>query len=164
VQTLDRDERSAVLAAPPESLWAVVSDVTRTPELSPEVAACRWLDGATGPAVGARFEATNTIHGRRWRNRPVVTEVEPGRVFAFERTEPFAGTVAWRWTFDPVGEGTRATVGYEVTRPITRIGWFVIERLYRGGNRRVELGRGMEASLRRLGELVAGPQAGAAAP
>ncbi len=162
MQTLDRDERSAVLPALPQRLWAVVADVTRTPDLSPEVSACQWLDGATGPAVGARFEATNTIRGRSWKN-PVVTLVEPGRAFRFERTEPFAGTVAWRWTVAPVDGGTRVTLSYEVTRPITRIGWFVIERLFRGGNRRVELAHGMEATLRRLGELVPGPQAGAAA-
>ena len=34
---------------------ALIADVTRTPEFSPEVSTCRWLDGAAGPAVGARF-------------------------------------------------------------------------------------------------------------
>lgn len=158
MQSLDHDARSAVLAAPADVLWRLVADVTRTAEMSPEVRSCRWLDGATGPAVGARFEAVNTINGKSWKNRPVVTEVEPGRVFAFERTEPFSGTVAWRWTFEPAAEGTRVTVGYEVTRPITRIGWFVIERVFRSGDRRVGLGRGMEQSLQRLGELAAQEQ------
>lgn len=156
MQTLDRDERSAVLPAPPERLWAVVADVTRTPEFSPEVSACRWLDGVREPTVGARFEATNSVGGKSWKNRPVVTRAEPGREFAFERTEPLAGTVAWRWTFTPVDGGTLATVAYEVTRPITRAGWFVIERIFGGKNRREALGKGMETSLRQLGELVAG--------
>jgi ribosome-associated toxin RatA of RatAB toxin-antitoxin module len=155
MQTLDRDERSAVVPAPADRLWELVADVTRTPQMSPEVTACRWLDGAAGPAVGVRFEATNTVKGRSWKNRPVVTAVEPGRLFAFERTEPFAGAVGWRWTFAPVDGGTRATVAYEVTRPITRVGWFVIERVFRCGDRRVELGAGMEQSLRRLAELAA---------
>ena len=60
MQTLDRDEVSVVVAADPAAVYALVSDVTRTPEFSPEVTAVRWLDGATGPAVGARFEAVNT--------------------------------------------------------------------------------------------------------
>lgn len=59
MQTLDRDEVSAYVAAPPDQVYAVIADVTRTPELSPEVTACRWLDGAVGAAPGARFEATN---------------------------------------------------------------------------------------------------------
>jgi ribosome-associated toxin RatA of RatAB toxin-antitoxin module len=154
MQTLDRDARSALLPAPPDVLWRLVADVSRTPEMSPEVSACRWIKGATGPAVGARFEATNTVNGRSWKNRPVVTACEPGAVFAFERTEPMAGTVAWRWAFTPADGGTWTTVSYEVTRPITRLGWFVIEHVFRGGDRRTALAAGMEQSLRRLGELA----------
>lgn len=158
MQQLDHDRRSAVLAAPTAELYRIVSDVTRTPEYSPEIASCRWLGDATGPAVGARFESVNTTNGKSWKNRPVVTEVEPDRVFAFARTEPFAGTIVWRWTFEPAPDGTRVTVGYEVTKPISRLGWFVIERVFRAGNRRIELGRGMEQSLARLQELTAPSQ------
>ena len=62
------------------------------PEFSPEVTSTRWLDGASGPVVGARFEAVNTnAAGKSWKNRPVVTVAEPGREFAFTRTEPLAG-------------------------------------------------------------------------
>ncbi len=43
--------------APPAVVWGIVSDVTRTPELSPEISSWRWLRSTTGPAVGARFEA-----------------------------------------------------------------------------------------------------------
>jgi hypothetical protein len=151
VQTLDRDEVSTVVAASPEVVYAVVADVTRTPELSPDVVSCRWLDGATGPAVGARFEAVNTTAaGKRWRNRPVVTVADPGREFAFARTEPFAGTIAWRYRFEPVDGGTRVTESYEVQRPITRIGWFVIERVFRAGDRRAALHEGMRTTLERL--------------
>ncbi|MGH9050843.1 MAG: SRPBCC family protein [Acidimicrobiia bacterium] len=40
--------------APPEKLYELVSDVTRMGEWSPECRRCEWIDGATGPAVGAR--------------------------------------------------------------------------------------------------------------
>ncbi len=71
MQTLDHDEVSNVIAAPPERLYALVTDVTRTPEFSPDIVRCSWLDGARGPAVGARFEAVNrTEAGKTW-NRPV---------------------------------------------------------------------------------------------
>jgi hypothetical protein len=151
VQTLDRDEVSAVIAAAPEEVYDLVADVTRTPELSPEVTSCRWLDGATGAAVGARFEAVNTgAAGRSWRNRPVVTAADPGREFAFSRTEALAGTVVWRYRFDPVDGGTRVTESYEVVRPISRLGWFAIERIFRGGNRREVLREGMRQTLERI--------------
>lgn len=151
MQQLDHDEVTAIVDADPLRAYALVADVTRTPELSPEVVSCAWLDGATGPAVGARFEATNrTGDGRRWRNRPVVTVAEPGREFAFARTEPLAGTVVWRYRFSPEGERTRVTESYEVVRPVTRLGWLVIERVYGGRDRRTALRAGMEETLRNL--------------
>jgi Polyketide cyclase / dehydrase and lipid transport len=151
MQTLDRDEVSTVVAAPPEDVYALIADVTRTPEFSPEVTSCTWLDGAAGPAVGARFEAVNvSAAGRTWRNRPVVTVAEPGREFAFVRTEPFAGSIAWRYRLEPVEHGTRVVESYEVRRPVTRLGWFVIERVFRGGDRRSALRDGMRTTLERL--------------
>jgi len=151
MQTLDRDEVDTTIAAPPEVVYELVADVTRTPEFSPEVVSCRWLDGASGPAVGARFEAVNTTRaGKQWKNRPVVTVAEPGRVFAFARTEPLAGTVGWRYRFEPVDGGTRVIESYEVQRPITRLGWFVIERVFGAGIRRDELRAGMRTTLERL--------------
>lgn len=155
MQTLDRDEISTVIPAPTDVLWRIVTDVTRTPELSPEIASCRWLDGAQGPAPGARFESTNTVNGKSWKNRPVVLVADPGREFAFARTEKFAGTVEWRFRFEPADGGTRVTESYEVTRPVTRVGWFVIERIFRCGERRVELRAGMQQTLRRLAEVAA---------
>src|SRR5215218_5595744 len=151
MQTLDRDEVSAVLAARPEDVYALVADVTRTPEFSPEVKSVRWLDGATGPAVGARFESVNVaVNGRTWTNRPVITVAEPGREFAFTRTEPLAGTITWRYLLDPVEGGTRVTESYTVERQVSRMGWFVIEKAYAGRDRRATLREGMRTTLERL--------------
>ena len=151
MQTLDRDEASTVVAAPPEVVYDLVADVTRTPEFSPEITSCCWLDGATGPAVGARFEAVNTnAHGKSWKNRPVVTVAERGRAFAVTRTEPFSGTITWRYRFEPVDGGTRVVESYEVERPVSRLGWFVIERIFGDRDRRSALNAGMRTTLERL--------------
>jgi hypothetical protein len=153
MQNLDHDEVSIHIDAAPQDVYAVVSDVTRTPELSPEILACSWLDGATGPAVGARFVATNRAGRMRWNNRPVVVAADPDRDFAFARTEPFGGTVEWRYRFTPEGGGTRVTESYEVTRPISRFGWFVIGTLAGCKDRRTDLRSGMEHTLDRLKAL-----------
>jgi hypothetical protein len=152
MQTLDRDSAEIVIDAAPEQVYDLVADVTRSPEFSPEVVAVRWLDGATEPAVGARFEAVNrsTTSGRRWRNRPVVVAADRGREFAFRRTEPFSGTVVWRYRFAPVDGGTRVVESYEFERPVSRVGWFVIEKLFKDVDRRGALQRGMRANLERL--------------
>ena len=50
--------------APPETVWALVSDVTKIGQFSPETFEAEWLDGATGPAVGARFRGHVRRNGR----------------------------------------------------------------------------------------------------
>jgi ribosome-associated toxin RatA of RatAB toxin-antitoxin module len=159
MQSLDRDAAEIVVPAPPDRVYDLVADVTRTPEFSPEVAEVRWLGGATGPAVGARFEAVNVNQrGKRWKNRPVVTVADRGREFAFRRTEPFSGTLVWRYRFEPVDGGTRVVESYEVHQPVSRLGWFVIERVFGDTDRRAALREGMRTTLERLRDAVATEQ------
>lgn len=154
-QALDTDEVSLVVAAPPEAVWPLVADVTRMPELSPLIARVEWLDGATEAAVGARFKAVNTVgRGPDWSNRPVITVVDAPREIAWERSEPFAGTLEWRYRLDPVDGGTRVTESYRVVRPVTRLGWFVIGTLYGVKDDRALLRQGMLDTLERLRELA----------
>ncbi len=155
-QELTHDSVGRHIDAPPEALYELVADITRTPELSPDIVSCRWLDGAAGPAVGARFKAVNRAgRGPNWSNKPVVTIADPGREFAFARTEPFAGTVQWRCTFTPEGTGTRVVESYAVIRPLTIVGWFIIGVLYGRKDRRTDLRIGMEATLDRLAAVAA---------
>jgi hypothetical protein len=155
MQTLDHDQLTVHVGAPAEAVYALVADVTRTPEFSPEILSCTWLDGATGPAAGARFEAVNKVaRGPAWRNRPVVTTARSGREFAFSRTEKLSGTLVWRYQLEPDGPGTRLTESYEVTRPISRLGWFIIGRLYGRRDRRADLREGMGQTLQRIREIA----------
>jgi len=59
-QNLTTDTVERHIEASPELLYDIVSDVTRTPELSPEIVKCTWVKGTTGPEVGARFRAINS--------------------------------------------------------------------------------------------------------
>ena len=91
--TLTRDEVSRYIAADAARIYEVVADVTRTPELSPEIVSCEWLDGS-GPAVGSRFRARNKAgRGPSWSNAPEVVVADPGREFAFVRRERLAAVV-----------------------------------------------------------------------
>jgi hypothetical protein len=155
IQNLDHDNVSMRMHARPEDVYALVADVTRTPEFSPEVLECTWLDGATGPAVGARFKARNKVPNRpSWNNKPVVTVVEPGRQFSFARTEPFGGTVEWTYRFEPDGDGTLVTESYAVTKDLSPIGWFIIGVLFARKDRRTDLRAGMEQTLQRMRAAV----------
>lgn len=136
-------------------MYDIVSDVTRTPELSSEIAHVEWLDGATGPAVGARFRARNSVgRGPDWHNKPVVTVADRGREFTFERTEKIAGTLRWSYRFEPDAGGTTVTESYEVTRPLSLLGWFVIGPVYGLKDRKSDLRAGMTDTLERLANVV----------
>ncbi|HZB41143.1 MAG TPA: SRPBCC family protein [Ilumatobacter sp.] len=155
IQRLDHDHVSVHMRAEPEVIYALVVDVTRTPEFSPETVECRWLDGATGPVVGARFKGRNKMPNRpTLSNKPVVTIVDPGRTFAFSRTEPFGGTVEWRYEFAPDANGTTLTESYTVTKPVSRFGWFIIGTLFGRKDRRTDLHNGMVETLERIRQVA----------
>jgi hypothetical protein len=157
-QQLTTDNVSRHIEASPHALYEFVSDVTRTPQLTSAIISCHWLNGTSGPAVGARFKAINKAgRGPNWSNKPVVITADPDKEFAWARTEPFAGTVAWRYTFPREEAGTRVTESYEVTKPLTIVGWFIIGTLYGLKDRRSDLYAGMLATLDRLAEITETP-------
>jgi uncharacterized protein YndB with AHSA1/START domain len=100
------DEVSLRIEAPPEAVYAIVTDVAQMGRLSPECTGGRWLDGAAGPAVGARFKGTNKRGFARWSTTNRVVEAEPGRAFSFETNE--SGT-RWTYRMEPDGTGTVVT-------------------------------------------------------
>jgi hypothetical protein len=162
-QDLTTDSVTRYIDAPSEALYDRIADVTRTPELTPDIVKVEWLDGATEAVVGARFKATNHAgRGPNWPNKPVITVADPGREIGWARTEPFGGTVEWRYRFEPEGTGTRVTETYEVTKPLRLMGWFIIGTLYGLKDRQGDLRTSMEATLARLAELT--EPASAAAP
>ena len=48
-----------MIAASPEVLFDIVSDLPRMDELSPEHSGGTWLDGVSGPGFGAEFRGPN---------------------------------------------------------------------------------------------------------
>lgn len=143
------DEVSTWIDAAPEVVYDLVADVTRTPQWSPEIVSCEWLDGATGPAVGARFRARNRTTRWSWANEPEVTVADRGREFTFVRRERTAGELVWRYRFEPSGTGTTVTESYAVTRTIPRAAYLIF-RIFGSRDRVRELRQGMEITLARL--------------
>lgn len=100
---------SISVAVPPDQLYALVSDVTRTGEWSPVCKACWWDDGA-GPQVGAWFTGRNETPARTWETRSQVVAADPGRKFGWQVNN---GWVNWGYTLEPEGDGTRLTESWE---------------------------------------------------
>ncbi len=112
-----RAEVTLHVDAPPEKVWALVSDITKMGEYSPEVVEAEWLGGATGPAVGARYRG----HVRRNENWPVlywttceVTECTPGEVFEFAVVMGGRHVNTWRYEFRPAEGGTDVTESFDL--------------------------------------------------
>jgi uncharacterized protein YndB with AHSA1/START domain len=99
--------------APPEVVWNLVADVTRMGEWSPECVRAHWEDGATGPEVGAHFHGYNRAGSFEWDVPCIVTDCEPGTVFAF--AVPRGGDLLNRWRFElaPNGSGTTLTESFD---------------------------------------------------
>jgi uncharacterized protein YndB with AHSA1/START domain len=117
------------MAAPPERVWELVSDVTRIGEFSPETFEAEWLDGATGPEVGARFRG----HVKRNGKGPIywtactVTACEPGREFAFGVGSPGKPMNTWRYELRPAGIGTEVTESFQLSdMPALRLYWALL--------------------------------------
>ncbi len=97
------------IAASPDALWEMVADVTRMGEWSPETNRCKWLRGATGPAVGTRFKGINSNGKRRWSTINTVKDCVPGEVFAFETTAGPFSVARWEYRFTPSAGGASVT-------------------------------------------------------
>ena len=121
--------------APPERVWGLVSDITKMGDYSPEVFEAEWLDGATGPAVGARYRG----HVKRNERGPTywtvckVTECVPGEVFEFAVMMGERPLNVWRYEFRASGGGTDVTESFDLgdnlfTKLWRPLGGFLRER------------------------------------
>lgn len=148
--------------ASPHAVWSLISDVTQIGRFSPETFEARWLDGVTGPAVGARFRG----HVKRNEKGPVywsactVTECDVERVFAFRVwsrplglciAPPNTVQVTWRFLLRPLtGGGTEVTESFELRDiPFMRLYWRAL-----GWIRGPRLERDMTRTLRAIKAAV----------
>ena len=120
------DSVTVHMAAPAEKIWALVSDVTKIGRYSPETFEAEWVDGATGPAVGAKFRGhvkRNQKFPIYWTTCTVLTS-EPGREFGFGVGSSDKPLNVWRYRLEPSGDGTDVTESFELANtPPLRLYW-----------------------------------------
>jgi hypothetical protein len=101
---------STEVAADPMVVWSIVTDLPNMGELSPENVGGRWVGGATGPALGARFRGVNRNGEREWWTKVHVVECAEGRRFTFDVRTPFGVRVSrWSYEITPTATGCRLT-------------------------------------------------------
>jgi carbon monoxide dehydrogenase subunit G len=111
-----RIEKSVVIARPVEDVWAFLSNLDNVKRWSLSGSEVRQT--SPGPlGVGASLEEVKVVLGRfhlRLRSL-VVTEFEPKRTIAMtDKRAGIAQPGRQRFTLEPIGEGTRLTIGAEI--------------------------------------------------
>jgi uncharacterized protein YndB with AHSA1/START domain len=110
-------EETIWIAAPVAAVWAMISDVTRMPEWSPQVRSVRLRSGFDQVGLGAEFTNRNAMgEGLEWTTHATVVTFEPESEIAFTITENW---VTWRFLLTAEGDGTRVTQRREAPRGIS---------------------------------------------
>ena len=145
-------EVSLHMDAPPEKVWALVSDVTRIGEFSPETFEARWTRGSTGPEVGASFKGhvkRNGVGPTYW-SPCQVTKCVPNEVFEFAVGTDDVSLTHWGYRLAPDGAGTNVTEYFRIEPKIyMRLYWTLLGALRGRTNE-----KGMRTTLERMKAVV----------
>ena len=131
--------------APASKVWALVSDVSRMPQWSPQ---CRIMK-----ALGPIRPGTRTVNLNRrgplfWPTTSVITEVVPERKFAFRIP---LNTTVWSYELEPTATGTRLTETRHAENGVTAVSTAVTKAALGGVEPfEQELLDGMNLSLQRI--------------
>ena len=98
-------EATIEIDAPPEKVWALVSDIERMSSWSPQVVRSTVNGDSVG--LGTTFANENRQDDVEWPTNARVERFEPPREFAFKVKE---NRLIWSFLLDPLpGERTRVT-------------------------------------------------------
>lgn len=154
-------EVSTWIAALPERVWALVSDIELMARLSSELQSVEWLDGADGPAAGAGFVGHNKHDALgEWSTTSYVVECEPGRVFAWAVEDPDHPTSTWRFRLEPKDGGTQLSQSAQLGPARSGLSRAIDQMPHKEQKivfvRLREFERGMTANLEQIKKLAEG--------
>ena len=96
------------IAASPERVWDLVSDINISARFSNEFQGAEWVD-SDGPREGASFIGHNkrTDVNREWDTTSWVVACDPPLVFAWNVNDRDAPSAQWRFELEKIPGGTR---------------------------------------------------------
>jgi hypothetical protein len=101
--------QSIEINASPDEVFRTITDLPAMGRLSPENTGGQWLNGAQGPAVGARFKGTNANGAKSWTTTVTVVEFAAPSAFAFEVNVGPAKVARWAYGVEATSTGSRVT-------------------------------------------------------
>ncbi len=131
--------------APPESVWAMVSDLPRMASWSPQVV--RTI-ARGGPGVGTRTLNINRSGWKVWPTRSKVIRFEEPREIAFRIKD---NLTIWSYSLEPTGSGTRIVHRREAPDGLSSVS-AALQKAVLGGLEKFdeEVLDGMRTTLRRI--------------
>lgn len=148
-------ERSIAIAAPPERVFALVGDVSRSPEWagSGEVRAIQRLD--TGPiGVGTRYRSDQNVRGLKYHTTSTITAYAPNHLIVWRVEPPTYTRSEWGFRLEPEGSGTRLSHWYDADLPKRFPARLWLRLVMRLLNRRAELARHIEITLQNIKQMA----------
>ncbi len=142
---------SIAFAHPIDKVWAVVGDLDRIGEWSPECDRVEWVAPSLGPASGALFIGRNRLGPFRWSTRCEIEVWEPGREFSYVARHVTGAATRWTFRLRAVGNGTEVTERFETVGSPRFM--MLGDRVAR---RPAVLKRGMEKTLAAMALALAG--------
>jgi hypothetical protein len=113
--------RTIAVAASPEHVYEIISDVTRIGELSP-VCKAAWWDEGSGPREGGWFTGRNEVEGRDpWERHCEIITAEPGHAFGWVAGGREQGVAEWSYRFRPIEQGTEVEESWRILRMVEQL-------------------------------------------
>ncbi|QLY30683.1 SRPBCC family protein [Nocardia huaxiensis] len=142
-------EASIDIAAPPEKVWNVVSDLKRMPEFSPQ---CIRMQPLGSVRTGTWTINLNKDGAKVWPTTSRIVRFEPNRALAFRMTE---NRTIWSFTLEPTATGTKVTQRRDV---VGQVPWIIRKMIDTslGGEQNFETGleQGMNETLGKIKRVV----------
>jgi polyketide cyclase/dehydrase/lipid transport protein len=114
------DEVSVHVDARPEAVYALIADIPRMGEWSPECYRTEWLAGNSEARRGARFKGYNRYRRVKWSTVVEIETADPGRELTFAVLGSGKKRTRWSYRFAPAGSGTDVT---ETRETVAEYGW-----------------------------------------
>ena len=100
-------ETDVYVAASPQQVWPLVTEITTPSRFGTELQGAIWLDDG-GACIGARFTGRNFHPARgEWETTSTIVDFVPERRFGWAVGDPDAPSAVWRMELAPEGDGTR---------------------------------------------------------
>ena len=131
--------------APPAKVWALISDLSRMPEWSPQTRKMKLLGSMR---VGAKTVNVNRRGLQAWPTTSTIVAIEPERKLAFR--VDLNGT-EWSYELEPIDGGTRVVESRRAPNGVKKVSTVLVNAMMGGvPSFEEELVDGMNQTLARI--------------